>query len=130
MFEFDVADTQWTDEARESFRTAAAELVEAIRQHSATLLEMAGSDADVEAIAEAGEQLEAAGTPHAGMQFEFTGTVPPLGLDEEDDYSYEDYESDESAEASEDYEDSESTEFSESAEFSEAAAEPGAPVTV
>jgi len=127
MFEFDVADTQWTDEARESFRTAAAELVEAIRQHSAALLEMAGADADVEAIAEAGEQLEAAATAYADMQFEFTGTVPPLGLDEEDDYSYEDFEADESDESSEDDEDSESAELSES---SEEAAEPGATVTV
>ena len=120
MFEFDVADTQWTDEARESFRTAAAELVESIRQHSAALLEMAGTDADVEAIAEAGEQLEAAATAYADMQIEFTGTEPPLGLDEEDDYSYDDYESDES-ESSED-EDSESS--------SREAAEPGATVTV
>ncbi|MGH3879116.1 MAG: hypothetical protein ACRDSK_18970 [Actinophytocola sp.] len=125
MFELDVADTQWTDEARESFRTAAAELVEAIRQHSAALLEMAGTDADVEAIAEAGEQLEAAATVYADKQFEFTGTVPPLGLDEEDDYSYEDYESDESSdESAEDYEDSDSS------ESSEEAAEPGATVTV
>jgi hypothetical protein len=90
MFELDEDDLQWTDEARESFRTAAANLVEAIRQHSAALLELTGADADAEAIAEAGEQLEAAATVYADKQYEFTGTVPPLGLDEEDDYSYDD----------------------------------------
>ncbi|HEY0451937.1 hypothetical protein [Actinophytocola sp.] len=90
MSELDEDDTQWTDEARESFRTAAANLVEAVRQHSAALLELTGADADAEAIAEAGEQLEAAATAYADTQFEFTGTVPPLGLDEEDDYSYDD----------------------------------------
>lgn len=90
MSELDEDDTQWTDEARESFRTAAANLVEAIRQHSAALLGMTGTDADAEAIAEVGEQLEAAATAYADTQFEFTGTVPPLGLDEEDDYSYDD----------------------------------------
>jgi hypothetical protein len=89
MSEPDEDDTQWTDEARESFRTAAANLVEAVRAHSAALLELTGADADAEAIAEAGEQLEAAATAYADTQFEFTGTVPPLGLDEEDDYSYD-----------------------------------------
>jgi|SRR4051794_17472016 hypothetical protein len=90
MFELDEDDTQWTDEARESFRIAASELVEAIGRHSAALLEMTGTDADAEAIAEAGEALEAAATAYADKQYEFTGTVPPLGLDEEDDYSYDD----------------------------------------
>ncbi|MPZ83505.1 MAG: hypothetical protein GEV28_25170 [Actinophytocola sp.] len=90
MSELDEDDTQWTDEARESFRTAAANLVEATRQHSAALLEMTGTDADAEAIAEVGEHLEAAATTYADTQFELTGTVPPLGLDEEDDYSYDD----------------------------------------
>lgn len=90
MFELDEDDTQWTDEARESFRIAAADLVEAINRHSAALLEMTGTDADAEAIAEAGEALEAAATAYADTQYEFTGTVPPLGLDEEDDYTYDD----------------------------------------
>jgi hypothetical protein len=90
MFEVDEDGAQWTDEARESFRTAAAGLVEAIQRHSAALLEMTGTDADAEAIAEAGEHLEAAATAYADQQYEFTGTVPPLGLDEEDDYSYDD----------------------------------------
>lgn len=90
MFELDEDDTQWTGEARESFRIAAADLVEAINRHSAALLEMTGTDADAEAIAEAGEALEAAATTYADKQYEFTGTVPPLGLDEEDDYSYDD----------------------------------------
>lgn len=88
MFELDEDDTQWTDEARESFRTAAATLVEAVRRHSAALLEMTGADADAEAIAEAGAWLEDAATVYADRQFEFTGTVPPIGLDEED-YSYD-----------------------------------------
>src|SRR3954447_10369399 len=90
MFELDEDDTQWTDEGREAFRSAASELVAAIGRHSATLLEMTGTDADAEAIAEAGEALEAAATAYADKQYEFTGTVPPLGLDEEDDYSYDD----------------------------------------
>ncbi len=90
MFELDEDDTQWTDAARESFRAAAASLVEAVRRHSTALLEMTGTDADAEAIAEIGEQLEAAATAYADTQFELSGTVPPLGLDEEDDYSYED----------------------------------------
>jgi hypothetical protein len=90
MFDLDEDDTQWTDEARESFRIAAADMVEAISRHSAALLEMTGTDADAEAIAEAGEALEAAATAYADKQYEFTGTVPPLGLDEEDDYSYDD----------------------------------------
>jgi len=90
MFELDEDGAQWTDEARESFRTAAADLVEAIQRHSAALLELTGTDADAEAIAEAGEHLEAAATAYADQQYEFTGTVPPLGLDEEDDYSYDD----------------------------------------
>lgn len=90
MVELDEDDTQWTDEARESFRTAAETLVEAIRSHSAALLELTGTDADAEAIAEAGERLEAAATEYADKQYEFTGTVPPLGLDEEDEYSYDD----------------------------------------
>jgi len=90
MFELDEDGEQWTDEARESFRTAAADLVEAIQRHSAALLEMTGADADAEAIAEAGEHLETAATAYADQQYEFTGTVPPLGLDEEEDYSYDD----------------------------------------
>ena len=90
MFELDEDGAQWTDEARESFRAAAANLVEAIQRHSAALLELTGTDADTEAIAEAGEQLEAAATAYADHQYEFTGTVPPLGLDEEDEYSYDD----------------------------------------
>jgi hypothetical protein len=89
MMELDENDTLWTDEARESFRTAAANLVEAIRQHSAALLELTGTDADTEAIAEAGEHLETAASAYADAQYEFTGTVPPLGLDEEDEYYYD-----------------------------------------
>jgi len=90
MMELDENDTLWTDEARESFRTAAANLVEAIRQHSAALLELTGADADAEAIAEAGTRLEDAASAYADAQYELTGTVPPLGLDEEDDeYAYE-----------------------------------------
>jgi hypothetical protein len=102
MFELDEDDTQWTDEARESFRTAASELAEAIGRHSAALLEMSGTDADAEAIAEAGEALEDAATAYADKQYEFTGTVPPLGLDEEDDYSYDDGVSDELDDSDED----------------------------
>lgn len=131
MFELDEDDTQWTDEARESFRTAAANLVEAIRQHSAALLELTGTDADAEAIAEAGEQLEAAATVYADKQFEFTGTVPPLGLDEEDDYSYDDelYEYD--GEDSEDTEDVEDLDDSgDSEEELEESDEPAAKLTV
>lgn len=90
MFELDEDGAHWTDEARESFRTAAADLVEVIQRHSAALLEMTGTDADAEAIAEAGDRLEAAATAYADQQYEFTGTVPPLGLDEEDEYSYDD----------------------------------------
>jgi hypothetical protein len=90
MFELDEDGAQWTDEARESFRAAAANLVESIQRHSAALLELTGADADAEAIAEAGEHLEAAATAYADQQYEFTGTVPPLGLDEEDEYSYDD----------------------------------------
>jgi hypothetical protein len=107
MFELDEDDLQWTDEARESFRTAAANLVEAIRQHSVALLELTGADADAEAIAEVGEQLEAAATVYADKQYEFTGTVPPLGLDEEDDYAYDDaaYEDEDLEDADTDSED-------------------------
>src|ERR1044072_6819957 len=90
MFELDEDGAQWTDEARESFRAAAANLVVSIQRHSGVLLELTGTDADAEAIAEAGEQLEAAATAYADKQYEFTGTVPPLGLDEEDEYSYDD----------------------------------------
>lgn len=89
MMELDENDTQWTDGARESFRTAAANLVEAIRQHSAALLELTGTDADTETIAEAGEHLEAAASAYADAQYELTGTVPPLGLDEEEEYEYD-----------------------------------------
>jgi hypothetical protein len=90
MLELDEDGAQWTDEARESFRTAAADLVEAIQRHSAALLELTGTDADAEAIAEAGDHLEAAATAYADQQYEFTGTVPPLGLDEDDGYTYDD----------------------------------------
>jgi hypothetical protein len=90
-------ESQWTGQARESFRTAADNLVEAVRRHSAALLEMAGTDADTEAIAEAGELLEAAATEYADAQFEFTGTVPPLGLDEDDGYTYDDAPAEEEA---------------------------------
>src|ERR1044072_7798013 len=94
MFELDEDGAQWTDEARESFRAAAANLVESIQRHSAALLGLTGTDAGAEAEAEtiagAGEQREAAATAYADKQYEFTGTVPPLGLDEEDEYSYDD----------------------------------------
>ena len=130
MFELDEDGAQWTDEARESFRVAAAELVESIRRHSAALLEMTGTDADTEAITEAGEQLEAAATAYADKQFEFTGTVPPLGLDEEDGYSYDDdlddYEDED--EEYEEYED-ENAEAEPEAESTEAG-EPTAKLTV
>jgi hypothetical protein len=84
MTEQDENDLQWTAEARESFRTAAANLVEAISRHSTALLELTGTDADLETIAEAGEHLEAAASAYADAQFELSGTVPPLGLDEYD----------------------------------------------
>jgi hypothetical protein len=133
MFELDEDDTQWTDEARESFRTSAADLVEAIRQHSAALLEMTGTDADAEAIAEAGEQLEAAATVYADKQFEYTGTVPPLGLDEEDDYSYDDelYEDEDDDDKDEDGEVlDEDEESGDSEEELEESDEPAAKLTV
>lgn len=101
MMELDETGAQWTEESRESFRTATANLVEAIHRHSAALLELdqeAGEDALTEAlteaIAEAGEQLKTAASAYADAQFEFTGTVPPLGLDEEDDYEYAEDEDD------------------------------------
>jgi hypothetical protein len=134
MFELDEDDTQWTAEARESFRTAAANLVESIRRHSAALLEMTGTDSDPEAIAEAGEQLEAAATVYADKQFEFTGTVPPLGLDEEDDYSYDDelddYEDDESGEVLDDEDLDDLEESGDSEEELEESDEPAAKLTV
>ena len=105
MLELDEDDMQWTDEARESFRIAAADLVEAINRHSAALLEMTGTDADAEAIAEAGEAVESAATVYADKQYEFTGTVPPLGLDEEDDYSYDEDLYDDAEDADEGLED-------------------------
>lgn len=91
MMEQDENDTRWTEEARESFRTAAANLVEAVRRHSAVLLELPGTDpaAVEEAMAEADELLETAASAYADAQFELSGTVPPLGLDEEDEFSYE-----------------------------------------
>lgn len=95
MTELDENDVRWTDEARESFRTAAANLVEAIHRHSATLLELTATtdpDAVDEAIAEADELLEAAATAYADAQFELSGTAPPLGLEETDDYAYEELE--------------------------------------
>jgi hypothetical protein len=94
MTELDEGDTRWTDEARESFRTAAANLVEAIHRHSATLLELTTTTDDEvvdEALAGAEELLEAAATAYADAQFELSGTVPPLGLDEEDEYSYDEH---------------------------------------
>ncbi|MGH3762437.1 hypothetical protein [Actinophytocola sp.] len=127
MFELDEDGTQWTDEARESFRTAAANLVEAIRQHSAALLEMTGTDADAEAIAEAGEQLEDAATAYADKQYEFTGTVPPLGLDEEDDYSYDDLYDEDDLDEAESAADLEETEAEDDLEE---AGEPSAKLTV
>lgn len=91
MMEQDEIDTRWTDEARESFRTATANLVEAIRRHSAVLLDLPETDPEAvdEAIGEADELLEAAASAYADAQFELSGTVPPLGLDEEDEFSYE-----------------------------------------
>lgn len=107
MTELDEGDTRWTDEARESFRTAAANLVEAIHRHSATLLELTTTtDDDVvdEAIAGAEELLEAAATAYADAQFELSGTVPPLGLDEEDEYSYDEHDEHDEVEDLEDLE--------------------------
>lgn len=134
MFELDEDDTQWTDEARESFRTAAANLVESIQRHSAALLELTGTDADAEAIAEAGEHLEAAATAYADQQYEFTGTVPPLGLDEEDEYSYDDELYDDldpadAADEDEDFEDDEDADDELEEDFEEAG-EPAAKLTV
>lgn len=131
MFELDEDGTQWTDEARESFRTAAADLVEAIQRHSAALLDLTGTDADAEAIAEAGEHLEAAATAYADQQYEFTGTVPPLGLDEEDDYSYEDHYDEDLDDADPYDEDADATEElgADQSEFVEAG-EPAAKLTV
>jgi hypothetical protein len=134
MFELDEDDTQWTDEARESFRTAAANLVESIQRHSAALLELTGTDADAEAIAEAGEHLEAAATAYADQQYEFTGTVPPLGLDEEDEYSYDDELYDDldpadAADEDEDLEDDEDADAELEEDFEEAG-EPAAKLTV
>lgn len=86
MTEIDENDLRWTDEARESFRTAAADLAEAINRHATMLLELTattGAEAADEVIAEADELLEAAAVAYADAQFEFSGTVPPLGLDEE-----------------------------------------------
>ncbi|GAB3465231.1 hypothetical protein [Actinophytocola sediminis] len=97
MTELDGNDTRWTDEARESLRTAAANLVEAIHRHSTTLLELTATtdpEAVEEAIAEADELLEASASAYADAQFELSGTVPPLGLDEEDEYAYEDEDED------------------------------------
>ncbi|MCT2583944.1 hypothetical protein [Actinophytocola gossypii] len=83
MTELDENDPRWTDEARESFRVATTNLVEAIRQHSATLLELTGAEQDDDTVAEVDEHLEAAAAAYADAQFELTGTVPPLGLDED-----------------------------------------------
>jgi hypothetical protein len=137
MFELDEDDTQWTDEARESFRMAASELVAVINRHSAALLEMTGTDADAETIAEAGEALEAAATAYADKQYEFTGTVPPLGLDEEDDYSYDDglYEDDVELDDSDEYDEDDLAEADDADEYDddvdlEESGEPAAKLTV
>jgi len=103
MTELDENDLRWTDEARESFRTAAANLVEAIQRHSTMLLELTattGDEATDEVVAEADDLLEAAAVAYADAQFEFSGTVPPLGLDEEldDEDEYLDEDADEDAE--------------------------------
>lgn len=118
MMELDENDTRWTDEARESFRVAAAELVEAVRQHSATLLELTGADADAddEAIAEAGERVEAAAGAYADAQYELTGTVPPLGLDEDDEYAYDEADDELDDEAEFEDEDSEEPELEDAGE--------------
>jgi hypothetical protein len=103
MMELDENDPRWTDEARESFRVATTNLVEAIRQHSATLLELTGADADTDTIAEADEHIETAAAAYADAQFELTGTVPPLGLDEDlDDEDLDEFAEDEDDEEDED----------------------------
>ena len=43
-------------------------------------MKMTGTDAAAEAIAEAGELLEAAATEYADKHYEFTETEAPLGL--------------------------------------------------
>jgi hypothetical protein len=96
MTELDEGGARWTEEARESFRTAAENLVEAIRRQSAALLELDGVtsvEAVDELIGEADELLEEAASAYADAQYELTGTVPPLGLDE--DLEYLDHELDE-----------------------------------
>ncbi|OLF18019.1 pentapeptide repeat-containing protein [Actinophytocola xanthii] len=91
MMELDENDTLWTDEARESFRTAAANLVEAIRQHSAAVLELPGVGEDTEAVDQVAEALAEAAAAYADAQYELSATVPPLGLDEveEDEDTYD-----------------------------------------
>src|SRR3981081_1112236 len=93
MSDHDPDDTQWTDQARERFRAAAAALAQAVVRHSEALLAMTGRQADFPALFAAGDLLGRAAAGYADAQFNYTGSFPPLGLandDEDDDESDED----------------------------------------